>query len=266
MQQQQEVQQEMQESKDLELLFQDVFELAQEHELINGVEVDRKKQSLEVMSRFGELCDGVARNNEIKVKNSIGHIAFMSLILMKQMGEDFDFQYYRNRHKRKDDIDPFEVIEFGNSLKNMIYGTEFIELVFHRLNLIAKNYDMTLKHCLKSTYREIKRADKVVYQGVFYMRDDPRYNSILLKKHLQEMLRPTKLFNLNVLGKFDYRENIQIQVEARTLDEAIEKARKMVEQDKKVFPTLNVLQEHKSDVDITCVYQIENMTTANKSE
>ncbi len=68
-------------------LLEKVKEWAIERNLQTG---DPKKQTLKLMEEVGELAQGLCKGNEVLVKDSIGDITVVLIILSMQLGVNFE--------------------------------------------------------------------------------------------------------------------------------------------------------------------------------
>lgn len=158
-------------------LIEKVVDWAKERNLINGSTPE--KQGLKLMSEYGELCDSIAKGNLDGIKDGIGDVMVVSIIIATQHGENdidsnlsldckYDEEIYLSLAE-----DIICLICNIDSVSSCIYE------LFTNLNSIAVNFGMTLKECLEHAYNEIKDRKGVMYQGVFVKESDERYSSIL---------------------------------------------------------------------------------------
>ena len=128
-------------------------------------------QWLKLMSEFGELCDNVAKTED--VKDSIGDVLVvlsnMHGILNRRLIENiptFIFDNleiiceYKTYQLPKQSPTPGQLLhELGSALNQIYYHRNFeewLEIVIVQLHLIAKYHDTTITKCWKHAYNEIK--------------------------------------------------------------------------------------------------------------
>lgn len=121
---------------------------ANERNLILGT--TPKTQGLALLSNYGELCDSIAKQNLVGIKHSIGKIMLVSIIIA-------------NQYKQRIDLNSLTIITDTSSINNLghqllylIKDLEYVDIVLHNLQGIAKRYNLNLKECLDYAYNQIK--------------------------------------------------------------------------------------------------------------
>lgn len=138
-------------------------------------------QGMKLFSEFGELCDAVAKDELKLIKDGIGDVLVVCIIISKQIDIPLTIDTFV-------DIGALEtkryIVELGFALNQFVYGTDSGDLstlsedksiILSTLDKIATAYDLTLQQCLEHAYNEIKDRRGLMYNGVFIKSDDPRY-------------------------------------------------------------------------------------------
>lgn len=150
-----------------------VEEWAKERDLHNN---DYKKQAFYLLSEYGELVDGVLKNDREKIMDSIGDILVVEIIYAMQRGMNIDWDISKNVGKEENvfrllnvlvsDIKRItDIVTYADWTYEAIKQTlDYIPL---DLQYIAKLYDTTIEECLQYAYEEIKDRKGKTVDGVF---------------------------------------------------------------------------------------------------
>lgn len=137
---------------------------------------DSKKQMLKLYEEFGELASGLAKGNKEVVKDSIGDVVVVLIILAQQKGVRLigDFELNRNGLSKEDvvlkaseymgDIS-YVIRRLGNLEGNIVYLIAY-------LRLIAKDENLKFEDCLSQAWNEIKDRKGKLIDGVWVKEED----------------------------------------------------------------------------------------------
>lgn len=137
---------------------------------------DSKKQMLKLYEEFGELASGLAKGNKEVVKDSIGDVVVVLIILVQQQGVRLigDFELSHGRLSKEGvvlkiseyigDIS-FVVRQFGDIGWNVMYLIAY-------LRLIAKDENLKFEDCLSQAWNEIKDRKGKLIDGVWVKEED----------------------------------------------------------------------------------------------
>nr|DAF12082.1 MAG TPA: NTP-PPase-like protein [Caudoviricetes sp.] len=135
---------------------------------------DSKKQMLKLYEEFGELAGGLARGDQELIKDSIGDVVVVLIILAQQQEvmdiSDLRYQTYRG------DMMLNLAIRIGflseritnNREPNLI--AEEIEMIIAGLRLVDKN--TFFDDCLQQAWNEIKDRKGKLIDGVWVKEED----------------------------------------------------------------------------------------------
>lgn len=137
---------------------------------------DSKKQMLKLYEEFGELASGLAKGNKEVVKDSIGDVVVVLIILAQQQG-----------------IKTIADLHYGNSVSDIMLMTstligtlsyhisndhqEFmfyniIQMIVASTELIAKGQGLDFEDCLSQAWNEIKDRKGKLIDGVWVKEED----------------------------------------------------------------------------------------------
>lgn len=137
---------------------------------------DSKKQMLKLYEEFGELASGLAKGNKEVVKDSIGDVVIVLIILAQQQG-----------------IKTIADLHYGNSVSDIMLMTSTLigTLSYHILNdhqefmfyniiqmivasteLIVKGQGLDFEDCLSQAWNEIKDRKGKLIDGVWVKEED----------------------------------------------------------------------------------------------
>ena len=133
------------------------------------------KQGLKLMSEYGELCDAIAKNDIDGIKDGIGDVGVVAIIITAQHGVKLNTRHFRFPKRFTNEM----VIDLSQCLAWLVSNTPFPELAFLDLSAIARRYNLTLEQCLEHAYNEIKDRKGIMYNGVFVKDTDPSYPDIV---------------------------------------------------------------------------------------
>lgn len=157
------------------------------HKLITNVQqwsidrgldkADSKKQMLKLYEEFGELASGLAKGNKEVVKDSIGDVVVVLIILAQQQGLEkiSDFNIICN-HLQPSDLMPKASETIGlislrvRRTKNEI--EEPIVRLISYLRTIAKYENLKFEDCLLQAWNEIKDRKGKLIDGVWVKEED----------------------------------------------------------------------------------------------
>lgn len=157
------------------------------HKLITNVQqwsidrgldkADSKKQMLKLYEEFGELASGLAKGNKEVVKDSIGDVVVVLIILAQQQGlekiSDFNIIY---NHLQPSDLMPQASETIGLiSLKVRRTKDEIEEPIVRLisyLRTIAKYENLKFEDCLSQAWNEIKDREGKLIDGVWVKEED----------------------------------------------------------------------------------------------
>ena len=157
------------------------------HKLITNVQqwsidrgldkADSKKQMLKLYEEFGELASGLAKGNKEVVKDSIGDVVVVLIILAQQKGVEkiSDFNIICN-HLQPSDLMP-QVSETIGLISLRVRRTkdeieEPIVRLISYLRTIAKYENLKFEDCLSQAWDEIKDRKGKLIDGVWVKEED----------------------------------------------------------------------------------------------
>lgn len=138
---------------------------------------DSKKQLLKLYEEFGELASGLAKGNKEVVKDSIGDVVVVLIILAQQQGirQISDFCVIFD-HLSTNDLMPRASELIGLISLRMRRTKDEIEEPFVRLILylrtIAKYENLKFEDCLLQAWNEIKDRKGKLVDGVWVKEED----------------------------------------------------------------------------------------------
>lgn len=138
---------------------------------------DSKKQMLKLYEEFGELASGLAKGNKEVVKDSIGDVIVVLIILAQQQGLEkiSDFNIICN-HLQPSELMPQASETIGlislrvRRIKNEI--EEPIVRLISYLRTIAKYENLKFEDCLLQAWNEIKDRKGKLIDGVWVKEED----------------------------------------------------------------------------------------------
>ena len=157
------------------------------HKLITNVQqwsidrgldkADSKKQMLKLYEEFGELASGLAKGNKEVVKDSIGDVVVVLIILAQQQGLEkiSDFNIICN-HLQPSDLMP-QASETIGLISLRVRKTndeieEYIVRLISCLRTIAKYENLKFEDCLSQAWDEIKDRKGKLIDGVWVKEED----------------------------------------------------------------------------------------------
>lgn len=138
---------------------------------------DSKKQLLKLYEEFGELASGLAKGNKEVVKDSIGDVVVVLIILAQQQGLEkiSDFNIICN-HLQESDLMPQASETIGlislrvRRTKSKVEGP-IVRLISY-LRTIAKYENLKFEDCLSQAWDEIKDRKGKLIDGVWVKEED----------------------------------------------------------------------------------------------
>lgn len=169
---------------DLQQLIKNIEQWAEERNLIEGS--TPKKQFIKLMEEFGELCAGIARNDQEKIKDSIGDCSVVVIILTKQLNaNNLGFITAYKAADFSTENSEFICLRasgvLGNAASLLMYMTssdsrsrlaDILLRFIYYISKIALNFELNLESCLISAYNEIKDRKGRMINGVFVKESD----------------------------------------------------------------------------------------------
>lgn len=157
------------------------------HKLITNVQqwsidrwldkADSKKQMLKLYEEFGELASGLAKGNKEVVKDSIGDVVVVLIILAQQKGVESisDFCVIFD-HLSINDLMP-RAAELIGLISLRIRKTndeieEYIVRLISCLRTVAKYENLKFEDCLSQAWNEIKDRKGKLIDGVWVKEGD----------------------------------------------------------------------------------------------
>lgn len=138
---------------------------------------DSKKQMLKLYEEFGELASGLAKGNKEVIKDSIGDVVVVLIILAQQKGvksiSDFCVIF---DHLSINDLMP-RAAELIGLISLQIRKTndeieEYIVRLISCLRTIAKSENLNFEDCLSQAWNEIKDRKGKLIDGVWVKEED----------------------------------------------------------------------------------------------
>lgn len=138
---------------------------------------DSKKQMLKLYEEFGELASGLAKGNKEVVKDSIGDVVVVLIILAQQQGLEkiSDFNIICN-HLQPSDLMPQASETIGLISLRVRRTKDEIEEPIVRLisylRTIVKYENLKFEDCLSQAWNEIKDRKGKLIDGVWVKEED----------------------------------------------------------------------------------------------
>lgn len=138
---------------------------------------DSKKQILKLYEEFGELASGLAKGNKEVVKDSIGDVVVVLIILAQQQGIESisDFNIICN-HLQPNNLMPKASETIGLISLQVRWTKDEIEELIVRLisylRTIAKYEGLKFEDCLSQAWNEIKERKGKLIDGVWVKEED----------------------------------------------------------------------------------------------
>lgn len=132
---------------------------------------------LKLYEEFGELASGLAKGNKEVVKDSIGDVVVVLIILAQQQGLEkiSDFNIICN-HLQPSDLMP-QASETIGLISLRVRKTndeieEYIVRLISCLRTIAKSENLNFEDCLSQAWNEIKDRKGKLIDGVWVKEED----------------------------------------------------------------------------------------------
>lgn len=138
---------------------------------------DSKKQMLKLYEEFGELASGLVKGNKEVVKDSIGDVVVVLIILAQQQGIESisDFNIICN-HLQPNNLMPKASETIGLISLQVRWTKDEIEELIVRLisylRTIAKYEGLKFEDCLSQAWNEIKDRKGKLIDGVWVKEED----------------------------------------------------------------------------------------------
>ena len=137
---------------------------------------DSKKQMLKLYEEFGELASGIVKGNKEVVKDSIGDVVVVLIILAQQQGVRLisDFELSHGRLSKQDImIVAFENVGIiSNCVRKNFKCEGHIMYLITYLQRIAKDEGLKFEDCLSQAWNEIKDRKGKLIDGVWVKEED----------------------------------------------------------------------------------------------
>ena len=137
---------------------------------------DSKKQMLKLYEEFGELASGLAKGNKEVVKDSIGDVVVVLIILAQQKGVRLigDFELSHGRLSKEDVmlVASEDVGIISNLVRRNLKCEGHIMYLITYLQRIAKDEDLKFEDCLSQAWNEIKDRKGKLIDGVWVKEED----------------------------------------------------------------------------------------------
>ena len=138
---------------------------------------DSKKQMLKLYEEFGELASGIAKGNKEVVKDSIGDVIVVLIILAQQQGLEkiSDFCVIFD-HLSINDLMP-RASELIGLISLRVRKTndeieEYIVRLISCLRTISESENLNFEDCLLQAWNEIKNRKGKMVDGVWVKEED----------------------------------------------------------------------------------------------
>lgn len=138
---------------------------------------DSKKQMLKLYEEFGELASGIAKGNKEVVKDSIGDVVVVLIILAQQQGLEkiSDFNIICNRLQESDLMpqasETIGLISLRVRRTKSEVEEPIVRLISY-LRTIAKYENLKFEDCLSQAWNEIKDRKGKLIDGVWVKEED----------------------------------------------------------------------------------------------
>lgn len=164
-------------------LIQQIEQWANDRNLINGS--TPPKQMLKLMEEFGELCAGIAKNKPEMIKDSLGDMGVVLIILHSQldMQISFDDCIYAAHLKQVDNPRPsVSILYLSKAVGDLAFS--FLNTVTKEratacflptltfLIEVCKACRLQFEDCLLHAYNQIKDRKGKMIDGVFVKEED----------------------------------------------------------------------------------------------
>lgn len=137
---------------------------------------DSKKQLLKLYEEFGELASGLAKGNKEVVKDSIGDVVVVLIILAQQKGVRLigDFELSHGRLSKQDImlVASEDVGIISNLVRRNLKCEGHIMYLITYLQRIAKDENLKFEDCLSQAWNEIKDRKGKLIDGVWVKEED----------------------------------------------------------------------------------------------
>jgi len=137
---------------------------------------DSKKQMLKLYEEFGELASGLAKGNKEVVKDSIGDVIVVLIILAQQQGVRLisGFELSHGRLSKQDImlVASENVGTISNLVRRNLKCEGHIMYLITYLHRIAKDEGFKFEDCLSQAWNEIKDRKGKMVDGLFVKEED----------------------------------------------------------------------------------------------
>ena len=154
-----------------------LIENVQQWSIDRGLDkADSKKQMLKLYEEFGELASGLAKGNKEVVKDSIGDVVVVLIILAQQQGVGLisDFELSHGRLSKQDIM--LVASEYVGIISNLVRRNlkceGYIMYLITYLQRIAKDENLKFEDCLSQAWNEIKDRKGKLIDGVWVKEED----------------------------------------------------------------------------------------------
>lgn len=159
--------------------FKELITNVQQWSIDRGLDkADSKKQLLKLYEEFGELASGLAKGNKEVVKDSIGDVVVVLIILAQQQGirqiSDFcvifDHLSINDLIPRASELIGLISLRVRRATEDTI--EEYTVRLISCLRTIAKSENLKFEDCLSQAWNEIKDRKGKLIDGVWVKEED----------------------------------------------------------------------------------------------
>lgn len=144
------------------------------------------RQTLKLVEELGELAAAIARNNQDEIKDAIGDITVVTIILNKQLGYKTSLEYIINDHTKyeksvsyKEQVQPQFFADLVNAVNSITCNVAYthrdsneIYKVIHAAISMAKSLGVDYIEAVEAAYDVIKDRKGKLVNGVFIKEDE----------------------------------------------------------------------------------------------
>ena len=135
-------------------------------------------QMIKLFEEFGELANGLARQNDKTIKDSIGDCVVVLTILMAQTGQVIRKGPNVTMPDQPNLIMLEAGVQVGHLAKSVRAGDNkeafYVSMVMGVLEVLCNNLKFSFEECVAIAYDEIKDRKGKMLDGVFIKEDEPK--------------------------------------------------------------------------------------------
>lgn len=160
----------------MEQLIKNIEQWAEDRNIINGCKpID---QAMKLFSELGELSDAVAKDDQEGIKDGIGDVFVVMVILCRQRGDKLTMA---NGYGTEDSVKQ-NIIDLAGYIcdiaEDSMVSFTSLKMAISLLSDIAEHNNLTLQQCVEHAYNEIKYRKGIMHNGVFIKETDSRYREL----------------------------------------------------------------------------------------